>query len=302
MKKLLSLALVVLLALSLFACTKAPAATTPTPEPPATATPAPTPEPTPAPTPDPTPEPTPTPEPPVELIVFAAASMTETLTAIADLYKTVAPNVTLTFTFDSSGTLLTQIKEGADCDVFISAAQKQINALDVTASETANPDKTDLLLAGSRFNLVENKVALVVPDGNPANILTFDDAIAAKSIALGNSDVPVGQYSEEIFTNLGVWDEAFQKKVSFGSNVKEVTSWVTEGAVDCGIVYATDAFSAGLTIVASAPEGSLKTPVVYPAAALNISKSPTAALAFLDYLKTPAAADVFRSVGFEIAS
>ncbi|MDR2615590.1 MAG: molybdate ABC transporter substrate-binding protein [Oscillospiraceae bacterium] len=230
--------------------------------------------------------------PSVELIVFAAASMTETLTEIAELYKTAAPNVTLTFTFDSSGTLLTQIQEGAECDVFISAAQKQMNTL----------DEADALAEGSRFNLVENKVALVVPAGNPADIHSFEDAIAADSIALGNSDVPVGQYSEEIFTNMGAWNDEFLAKVTLGANVKEVTTWVSEGVVDCGVVYATDAFSAGLEVVASAPEGTLTTPVVYPAAALTQSENISAASSFLDYLKTPEAAAVFERVGFATAS
>ena len=227
---------------------------------------------------------------PVELIVFAAASMTETMEEIADLYKAVAPNVTLVYNFDSSGTLLTQIQEGADCDIFISAAQRQMNTLDDDGE----------LLAGTRFDLVENKVALVVPAGNPANIHTFEDAANASLLALGNSDVPVGQYSEEIFTNMGVWNDEFLSRVTLGGNVKEVTTWVSEGSVDCGVVYATDAFSAGLDIVASAPEGTLQTPVVYPAAAIGATQNADAAIAFLEYLKSPAASAVFESVGFAI--
>ena len=227
---------------------------------------------------------------PVELVVFAAASMTETMESIATLYKAAAPHVKITYNFDSSGTLLTQIQEGAICDVFISAAQRQMNTLDDEGS----------VLEGTRYNLVENEVALVVPEGNPANIHTFDDAAAASMIALGNSDVPVGQYSEEIFTNMGVWDDEFLSRVTLGSNVKEVTTWVSEGVVDCGVVYATDAFSAGLEIVASAPAGTLETPVIYPAAALSETQNPDEAKAFLDYLKTPDAAAVFMSVGFSM--
>ena len=227
---------------------------------------------------------------PVDLIVFAAASMTETMEEIAELYKAVAPNVTLVYNFDSSGTLLTQIQEGADCDLFISAAQRQMNTLDEAGE----------LLAGTRFDLVENKVALVVPAGNPANIHSFEDAANASLLALGNSDVPVGQYSEEIFTNMGVWNDEFLSRVTLGGNVKEVTTWVSEGSVDCGVVYATDAFSAGLDIVASAPEGTLQTPVVYPAAAIAATQNADAAIAFLEYLKSPAASAVFESVGFAI--
>jgi molybdate transport system substrate-binding protein len=227
----------------------------------------------------------------VTLNIFAAASMTETITAIKDLYAAAAPNVTLVATFDSSGTLLTQIQAGAEADVFISAAQKQMNTL----------DDENALTPGTRFNLVENKVALVVPDGNPANIHSFEDAAKANLIALGNSDVPVGQYSEEIFRNMGVWD-AMQKNITWGTNVKEVTSWVSEGVVDCGVVYATDAYSAKLTVVAAPPAGTLKTPVVYPAAALAASKHQSAAATYLDFLKTAKASAVFESVGFSIAS
>ena len=115
----------------------------------------------------------------IDLVVFAAASMTETLTEIADLYKEAAPDIELIYTFDSSGTLKTQIQEGADCDVFISAAPKQMNQLDITASEEANPDKNDFLLEGTRFNLLENKVALCVAEGNPAGINSYDDLVEA---------------------------------------------------------------------------------------------------------------------------
>ena len=229
----------------------------------------------------------PAPAEPVEIVVFAAASMKETMEQIAELYKVIAPHVTITYTFDSSGTLLTQIQEGAIADIFISAAQRQMNTLADAGG----------VLTATRFNLVENKVALVVPSGNPANILSFEDAIAAASIALGNSDVPVGQYSEEIFTSLGVWAEV-SAKATLGANVKEVTTWVGEGVVDCGIVYATDAFSAGLTIVADAPEGTLETPVLYPAAVLEASANAAAAEAFLEFLKGAEATIVFASVGF----
>ena len=237
---------------------------------------------------------------PVELIIFAAASMTETLTEIAELYKTVAPHVTLTFSFESSGTLLTQIREGAEADIFISAAQKQMNAIDIAADADKNPDGSDYVLSDTRFDLVENRIALVVPNGNPANIHSFEDLIAANSIALGNSDVPVGQYSEELLTNMGAWTDELKGKTTFGGNVKEVTTWVAEGVVDCGIVYATDAVSAKLEIVAYAPDGAIKTLILYPAAVLNTTKHQAEAIAFLNFLKTQAAADIFRRVGFAI--
>lgn len=239
---------------------------------------------------------------PVEIIVFAAASMTETIDQIIEAYKTVAPNVTVIPTYESSGTLLTQIKEGADCDLFISAAQKQMNALDASKDAETNPDGLDFVLQGSRVNLLENKVALVVPEGNAANIKAFADIANCESISLGNDDVPVGQYSKEILTNLGLLEGLEKdKKISYGSNVKEVTTQVSEGAVDCGIVYATDAFSAGLEVVDLAAKDMCKQ-VIYPAAVLNISKNPETAQAFLDYLKTDEAMAVFQGVGFAPAS
>lgn len=236
---------------------------------------------------------------PVELIVFAAASMQETMTEIAERYKAVAPNVTITYTFDSSGTLKTQIEEGADCDLFISAAQKQMNQLDSMADPKANDKWLDFVLQGTRVNLVENKVVMAVPEGNPAGVNSFDDVNTdkVKLIALGNSDVPVGQYSEEVFTNMGVWD-ALQGKITFGSNVKEVTTWVSEGTVDCGVVYGTDAYSAGLEVVATAPAEMLKSKVIYPAAVLNITKHENEAKAFLEYLQTAECSAIFEKVGF----
>ncbi|RHR46431.1 molybdate ABC transporter substrate-binding protein [Clostridiaceae bacterium AM27-36LB] len=236
----------------------------------------------------------------VTLNVFAAASMTETLTEIQEMYKEVAPNVTLVFNFDSSGTLKTQIQEGADCDVFISAAQKQMNQLDKDADPEVNTEGLDYVLEGTRINLLENKVVLAVPDGNPKGIESFADLGTDKLslLALGNEDVPVGQYSEEILTNLGMLDQLEQEnKITYGSNVKEVTTQVSEAAADAGIIYATDAYSAGLLVVAQADDTMCKQ-VIYPAAVLNISENQDAAEAFLDYLKTDDCMKVFEEVGF----
>ena len=242
----------------------------------------------------------------VELTVFAAASMTETLNQIAEDYKSVDPNVTLTFNFASSGDLLTQIKEGADCDVFISAAPKQMNALDGSLIEDTdkNPDGLDELLDGTRIDLLENKVTLAVPEGNPKGVQSFDDlADKLKSsdvlLAIGNSDVPVGQYTQKIFAHYGL-DEAVLASsgvLTYGSNVKEVTTQVSEGAVDCGIIYATDAFSAGLATVDEAT-AEMCGQVIYPAAVLKNSAHADEAKAFLEYLTGDDAGTVFESVGF----
>jgi molybdate transport system substrate-binding protein len=236
----------------------------------------------------------------VTLNVFAAASMTETLTTIQEMYAEVAPNVSLVFNFDSSGTLKTQIQEGAECDVFISAAQKQMDQLDITADPEVNTEELDFVLDGTRINLLENKVVLAVPEGNPAGIESFEDlgGDALTLLALGNEDVPVGQYSTEILTNLGILDSLeADGKITYGSNVKEVTTQVSEASADAGIIYATDAYSAGLTVVDQAGDDLCKQ-VIYPAAVLNISEHTEEAQAFLDYLQTDACMDVFAEVGF----
>ena len=237
---------------------------------------------------------------PVELTVFAAASLTQ----IAEDYKTVAPDVTLTFNFDSSGTLKTQIQEGAVCDLFISAGQKQVDQLDASADASVNTEGLDFVLEGSRIDLLENKVTLAVPEGNPKGIDSFDalaEHLEAGDIllAMGNSDVPVGQYTQKILTWYGL-DEAELANagcITYGTNVKEVTTQVSEGSVDAGIIYCTDAFSAGLTIVDEAtPE--MCGQVIYPAAVLNTSEHQTEVQAFLDYLSTDDAMAVFEEVGF----
>ena len=241
-----------------------------------------------------------------ELNVFAAASMTETLNQIAETYKSVEPDVTLTFNFASSGDLLTQIKEGADCDIFISAAPKQMNELDGTLADDSdkNPDGLDELLEGTRFDMLENKVVLAVPDGNPKGIESFDqlaELLRAGDVflAMGNSDVPVGQYTQKIFAHYGLDEQtmADADELTYGSNVKEVTTQVSEGAVDCGIIYATDANAAGLTAVDEAT-ADMCGQVIYPAAILKNSPNPDAARAFLDYLTGDSAGKVFKSVGF----
>ena len=241
---------------------------------------------------------------PVELIVFAAASMTETLTKLGDQYMAEHPEVTVVFNFDSSGTLKTQIQEGADCDIFISAGQKQMNQLDITANPEVNTEGLDFVLEGTRFNILENKVALAVPEGNPAGIESYDD-LAAKLkdgkvvLAMGNSDVPVGQYTQKILAYYALSEEdlAAAGAVTYGSNVKEVTTQVSEATVDCGIIYQTDAFSAGLTVVDTAA-AEMCGQVIYPAAILKTSQNVDAAQAFLDYLVSDAGDTVFEAVGF----
>lgn len=239
-----------------------------------------------------------------ELIVFAAASMTETLTELGNAYMTENENVAIVFNFDSSGTLKKQIEEGADVDIFISAGQKQMDQLDINADPAVNTEGLDFVLEGTRFNILENKVALAVPEENPAGIHSYDDLIAGLKdgsilLAMGNSDVPVGQYTQKILKYFELVEEdlASAGVITYGSNVKEVTTQVSEAVVDCGIIYQTDAFSAGLTVVDTAT-AEMCGQVIYPAAVMRVSKNIEEAKAFLEYLTTIEADAVFETVGF----
>ena len=226
-----------------------------------------------------------------ELHVFAASSLTESLDEAIRLYSEQNSGITVVTTYDSSGTLLTQIENGAECGLFLSAAQKQMNAL----------EEQGLLLEGSRLNLLENKVTLAVPEGNPAGIESFDQLAELLKdgdvmLAVGNSDVPVGQYTQKIFAWYGIDEAAVSGKLTYASNAKEVTTQISEAAVDCGIIYGTDAFSAGLTVVDSAT-AEMCGQVLYPAAVLSGGQN-DAALDFLAFLQTDEALACFEAVGF----
>lgn len=239
-----------------------------------------------------------------EVTVFAAASMTETLDKIGAMYMEENPDVTLTFNYDSSGTLKTQIQEGAVCDLFISAGQKQMNQLDIEADPEVNTEKLDFVDGTTRVDILENKVTLCVTEDNEKGLESFDDmkdGLADGSIlmAMGNSDVPVGQYTQKILDYYGLDEEELAGKgvISYGTNVKEVTTQISEGSVDCGVIYCTDAFSAGLNIVDYATE-EMCGQVIYPAAVLKTSENADAAKAFLDYLQNDECMKIFEEVGF----
>lgn len=234
-----------------------------------------------------------------DLTVFAAASLTESLNELKDIFEKENPDINIIYNFDSSGTLKTQIEEGADCDVFISAAKKQMDEL----GGLGDKESEALIDSKSRFDLLENEVSLATKKNSNTEISSFEDLKTDKitSIALGNSDVPVGQYSKELLENLGIWD-GIEDKVSYGSNVKEVTTWISEGAVDCGIVYSTDANAAGLKILARPDPSKLKNRIIYPVAITKKTKNSDKALDFLEFLKSDKAQEIFIKYGFKKAA
>lgn len=240
---------------------------------------------------EPSPEASSAPEP-VEIYVSAAASLTDVIEEIAKAYMAENEHVTIVPSFGSSGTLQTQIEEGAPADIFLSAAQKQMNAL----------EEGGLVESATRLDLLVNKVVLILPADSDADISSFEDVPSDKVslIAIGDETVPVGQYTQEIYEFLGTWD-AVSAKANLGTDVRAVLAWVETGDVDCGIVYATDAASSDLVkVVAEAPEGSHKA-VIYPGAVLKDSANPEAARAFLDYLTTAKAVAIFEAAGFTMA-
>ena len=248
---------------------------------------------------------TPTTSEQTEVVVFAAASLESALTQIAQTYEAQHEDVKLTFTFDSSGTLKTQIEEGAVCDLFLSAAQKQMNQLDSQDTTGTNTDGLDFVYSDTRIDLLENQVVLAVPPENPGKINSFTDLASGDYLlCIGNDDVPVGAYSLEILDHLGYSLDLLedQGKVTYASNVSEVARQVQEGVVDAGMVYATDASTYGLNVVdAATPEMCQQ--VIYPAAVMKSGQADSydAAEDFLTYLYTnEGAISVWKDVGFTL--
>ena len=229
-----------------------------------------------------------------DLYVFIAASLANAMDEIQKDFNEKYPDVNILFNADSSGTLQTQIEEGSRCDIFFSAATKQMDAL----------VDEDLAKKDSVVDLLENKVVLIKPKDGETKVTGFENITDAENIALAGEDVPVGQYSREIFKNLGIEDDVNKMEINEGKNVTDVLASVSEGSNEIGIVYATDAASVAdkVDIIAEAPEGSLETPVLYPAGlTVDVEASDeeaAAADAFLAYLQTDDAMKVFEEYGF----
>lgn len=229
-----------------------------------------------------------------EVNTFIAASLSNAMEEIQKDFNETYPDVEILYNADSSGTLQTQIEEGSRCDIFFSAATKQMDAL--VGEKLAKKD--------SVVDLLENKVVLIKPKDGETKVTGFENITDAKNIALAGEDVPVGQYSREIFKNLGIEDDVNKMEINEGKNVTDVLASVSEGSNEIGIVYATDAASVAdkVDVIAEAPEGSLETPVLYPVGlTVDVEASDeeaAAADAFLEYLQTDDAMKVFEEYGF----
>ena len=230
-----------------------------------------------------------------EILIAAAASLKNAFEEeLIPMFQEKYPNIVVKGTYDSSGKLQTQIEEGLEADGFMAAATTQMDAL----------NEEGLIASDTITDLLENKIVLIVPEGNEAGLSAFEDIADAESIALGDpASVPAGQYAQEALTSLGIWD-SIQDKVSFGTNVTEVLNQVAAASADAGIVYATDAASMEdqVDVVAEAPEGSLKTKVIYPVAVVKNTAHEEAAQSLVDFLKTPEAMAVFEAYGFAAGS
>ena len=232
--------------------------------------------------------------PEAKVYVFIAASLSNAMETIQEKYKEVQPNVELIFNADSSGTLKTQIEEGAECDIFFSAAMKQMTGLD-----EAGYIETDSIV-----KLLENQVVLIKPKGMDTAVTGFDTINNAKNLALAGEDVPVGAYAREIFTNMGIIDSIMAMEINECANVSAVLAAVSEASNEVGIVYKTDAYSAldSVEVITNAPTEYLSTPVVYPVGMVVNKEADenqkNAAKDFLEFLQTEDVVKVFEDYGF----
>lgn len=233
-------------------------------------------------------------EPGGELYIFIAASLANAMEEIQKDFNQKYPDVGIFYNADSSGTLQKQIEEGSRCDIFFSAATKQMDAL--VEEQLAKEDSVE--------DLLENKVVLIKLKDAETKVTGFENITEAENLALAGEDVPVGQYAREIFTNLGIMDQVEKMEINEGKNVTEVLAAITQGSNEVGVVYATDAASVAdqVDIIAEAPAEALETPVLYPVGLTEDQEASSAeqeaAEVFLEYLQTEEAMKVFEEYGF----
>lgn len=228
---------------------------------------------------------------PVTILVAAAASMEYSMNELIELFEEQNPYITVEGTYDSSGKLQTQIEEGLEADIFLSAATKQMDAL----------KEKSLVDTDSIVELLENKIVLIVPIGSKTGITGFESILEADSIAIGDPEsVPAGQYAKEVFESLGIYEEVASKS-SFGTNVTEILNWIGEGSADAGVVYATDAASTDkVSVIAEAPEGTLAQKVIYPMGIVSASVKKEAAELFTKFLQSDEATSILEGYGFTV--
>ena len=231
-----------------------------------------------------------------QITIFAAASLQDAMVEITDLYKQENPQVTVIIQADSSGTLQTQIEEGAECDLFFSAAMKQMKAL----------DEGGYIVADSITEVLNNQVVLIKPTGTQTAVTGFENITQAASVALAGEDVPVGAYAREIFNSIGIWEDVMAMEMNECSNVSAVLAAVSEGSNEVGVVYATDAalMPDSVEIISVASPEYLETPVVYPIGLVKNGEADktqqAAAENFYEYLQSDEALAVLENYGFSI--
>lgn len=226
----------------------------------------------------------------VNLLIAAAASLEYSFEEkLIPAFEEANPTIKVEGTYDSSGKLQTQIEQGLACDLFFSAATKQMDEL----------VDEEYIEASSVVDLLENKVVLIKGADTETSVTSFEDIVDADSIAIGDPEsVPVGQYAEDIFSNIGNWNEILDK-ASLGTNVTEVLNWVAEGSAEVGVVYATDAATTDkVEVIAEAPEEYLDEKVVYPLGVLTNSENQDAAKLFQEFLQSDEALKIFEEYGF----
>ncbi|WP_024296244.1 molybdate ABC transporter substrate-binding protein [Lacrimispora indolis] len=232
-----------------------------------------------------------------EIYAFIAASLKNTMEKIKEDYEADHPEVTIIYNADSSGTLQKQIEEGAECDIFFSAATKQMKAL----------EDGGLVVDGSVTDLLTNKIVLIKPAGMETKVTGFDNITEASSLALAGEDVPVGQYARQLFTNMGMLDKVIAMEINEGANVTAVLTAVAEGSNEVGIVYATDAASMAdkVEIIAEADNSQIE-PAVYPVGLVKNAEADDTQAKAAEEFKTYLTADevplgLFEEAGFKIS-
>lgn len=227
-----------------------------------------------------------------KITLAAAASLEKSFVdKIIPMFNEKYPDIEVVGTYDSSGKLKTQIEEGAEVDVFFSAATKQMDAL----------NEAGLMNSDSIVKLLENKIVFIVPKESTEEFSAFEDIAKADTIAIGDPEsVPAGQYAKEALTNLGLWEEV-EKKASLGTNVTEVLNWVAQSSASAGIVYATDAAKMvdEVKVIAQVPADSVK-PAIYPVGITKESKNLELSEVFVEFLKSEEIKEVFTAAGFTI--